>query len=139
MKPPARRRLILGLAIVLIGISVACMVLVLLRAYDRAQMYAWVGQTDLEVEFVVTDAGSGNPIPGARVEVKSEGGLYAERDKQEFALVADADGKARKVCRDSMCFGKVSGLRFTDTYSVHLPYWRFRVVAPTTSRPSGLT
>ena len=101
----------------------------LVWGFDRVQTIYWVGSTDLEVEFVVTDAVTGGPIPGARVEVQSEGGFYEERDKQEFALVAGADGVARKECRRSMCFGTQSGLRFTNTFVVHLPWWRYRVVA----------
>jgi hypothetical protein len=100
----------------------------LVWGYDRIVMNHWVGFTDLGVEFVVIDAGSEMLIPGARVEVQSEGGFYEERDKQEFVLLADA-GVARKVCRHSMCFGTQSGLLFTDTFAVHLPGWRLRVSA----------
>jgi hypothetical protein len=98
-------------------------------ACDSLGTIYWVGRTDLEVEFGVTDAATGNLIPGARIEVQSEGGLYEERGKQEFVLVAGPDGLARKECRGSMCFGTQSGLRFTNTFVVHLPWWRFRVVA----------
>jgi hypothetical protein len=101
----------------------------LVWGFDRVLMVAWVGNTDLEVEFVVADAAAGSPIPGARVEVQSDGGFYEERDKQEFTLNAGADGIARKECRHSMCFGIHSGLGFTNTFFVHLPWWRFRVVA----------
>jgi hypothetical protein len=96
---------------------------------DRLSTFYWVGRTDLEVEFAVTDAATGGPVPGARVEVQSEGGFYEERDRREFALAADADGVARKECRRSMCFGERSGLGFTDTFMVHLPWWRYRGVA----------
>jgi hypothetical protein len=109
---------------------VACTVPVLGWGCDRLQTTYWVGSTNLEVEFAVADAGSGDPIPGARVDIQSEGGFQEERDKQGFALVADPGGVARKECRNSMCFGTQSGLRFTDTYVVHLPWWRFRVTAP---------
>jgi len=98
--------------------------------FDRVQEVRWVGSTDLQVAFAVTDATSGNPIPGARVEIQSDGGFYEEREKQEFALTADGDGMARKVCRNSMCFGTRSGLGVKDTFVVHLPWWRFRAVAP---------
>jgi hypothetical protein len=106
-----------------------CAVSLLGLAYDRLWAIHWVGSTDLEVEFVVTEARSSAAIPGARVEIQSDGGFYEERDKQEFALVTDLDGVARKVCVDSMCSGSRSGLGFTDTFAVHLPFWRFRVVA----------
>jgi hypothetical protein len=97
---------------------------------DRVQMICWVGRTDLQVEFAITDAATGAPVPGARVEICEEkSGLYQERDEKQFVLVCTSDGRASKECRDSMCFGTRSGLRFTDTFVVHLPWWRFRVVA----------
>jgi hypothetical protein len=102
----------------------------LVVGYDRVQGIHWVGSTDLEVEFTVTDAATGSPIPGARVEIQqAKGGFYEDRDEKEFVLISDDDGQARRDCRQSMCFGTQSGLAFTDTFAVHLPYWRFRVVA----------
>jgi hypothetical protein len=116
-------------------LSVVFVTFVSLWVYDRVRAIVWVGSTDLEIVFAVTDAAKGEPIPGARVEVRSEGGRYEEdgvsqRDhKQEFVLVAGADGVARKECRNCMCFGRRSGLGFTDTFAVHLPFWEYRVVA----------
>jgi len=92
-------------------------------------MICWVGSTDLIVEFAISEAVAGSPVQGARVEVKSEGGLYAENFEQVFELVTDADGAARNECLRRMCCGTTSGLGITNTYSVHLPWWRFRVVA----------
>jgi hypothetical protein len=97
---------------------------------DRHQKMRWVGNTDLEVEFVVTAAETGQPIPGARIDIISEGGLYEKRPERDFTLVADDGGKALEVCRRSMCFGTRSFLGFTDTFAVHLPRWLFRVSAP---------
>ncbi len=109
---------------------VAALVLPLLVwGCDRLLAIHWVGSTDLEVEFAVTDAATGNPVPGARVEVQSEGGFYAEDFKQEFALTTDPGGLARRECARSMCYGTQSGLRFTDTFVVYLPFWRYRVLA----------
>jgi hypothetical protein len=99
-------------------------------AYDRAVKSSWVGHADLEVEFVVVDAASDQPIEGAELAIQSDGGFYAERDEAPFTLRTDAGGAARRVCHDSMCFGTQSGLRVTDTYAVHLPWWTFRVSAP---------
>jgi hypothetical protein len=109
---------------------VGILVPLLVWGYDRLQMIDWVGRTDLDVEFVVTEAGSSAPVPGARVEVHSDGGFYEEKDPQEFVLITDADGVARKECRGNMCGGRSSGLGFTDTYAVSRPSWRFRVTAP---------
>ena len=97
--------------------------------YDYFCMIYWVGNTDLEIEFAVTDGINGSSISGARVEVHSAGGFYEENYKQEFVLVADDDGVARRECRQCMCCGEQSGLRFTDTFAVYVPCWRFRVVA----------
>jgi hypothetical protein len=96
---------------------------------DRVQMIHWVGSADLTIEFSAADGGTGGPIPSARIEILSDGGFCEEWDKQEFVLIADAGGVARKECRQSQCFGTQSGLRFTDTFAVHLPWWRYRVVA----------
>jgi hypothetical protein len=110
---------------------------------DRSAKIAWVGNADLDIEFVVTEAGSGSPIAGARVEAQSEGGFYEERGnfyeergKQEFVVVSDAGGVAHGEYRRVMSFGTRSRLGFTDTYDVHLPSLRFRVAAPG-YQPSG--
>jgi len=107
----------------------AIALLLLAWGYDRVLTIYWVGSTNLEVEFAVTDLVTGSPIPGAQIEVQSEGGFYEEPEQQEFVLVAGADGVVSKQCRDNMCFGTQSGFRFTDTFAVHLPFWRYRVLA----------
>ncbi len=90
----------------------------------------WVGDTDLEIEFIVTDSTSNTPLRGARVEVHSDGGFYDEDYKQDFTLLTDAEGVASKNCRGSMCFGTESGLGLTvSTFVVHLPFWKYRVIA----------
>jgi hypothetical protein len=98
--------------------------------YDRVQMMCWVGGTDLEIEFVVTDAATGKPVEGATITVHSEGGFYDEREEKDFTLRTDRHGIARRVCHNSMCFGTQSALRFTDTYVVHLPWWYVWTSAP---------
>jgi hypothetical protein len=90
----------------------------------------WVGHTDLEVAFCLTALDSGQPIAGARIEVRSEGGSYEERGEQQFVLSTDANGVARKECRHNTCSGARSALGFTDSFAVHLPWWQFRVSAP---------
>src|SRR5262245_43104795 len=50
-------------------------------------------QHGLGVEFAITDAAIGTPVPGARVEIhQAEGGFYQDRDEREFALVSGSDG-----------------------------------------------
>lgn len=97
--------------------------------YDRLSTIHWVGGTDLEVEFIITDRRTGLPIDNASIFVRSEGGLSGERDETDFTLTTGVDGTVRRVCHECMCFGSRSGLRFTDTYVVHVPRWDFRVSA----------
>jgi hypothetical protein len=108
----------------------AMLVPLLVWGFDRIQFVTWVGSTDLKIAFVVVTGNAEQPVAGARIEVQSEGGFYEEREKQEFVLHTNTDGIAHKVCHSSMCFGARSGLGFTDTFAVHLPWWRFRVSAP---------
>jgi hypothetical protein len=99
---------------------------------DRAGIIYWVGGTNLLVEFIVSDDETGAPIKGAEIRVFSEGGLYHEANKQDevFTLTTDANGIARRVCEESLCFGTQSTFRLTDTYHVHLPWWRVKASAP---------
>jgi hypothetical protein len=98
-------------------------------ACDRFQITCWVGRVDLDLEFAVADVTTGAAIPGARVKVQPDTAIYEGRDGPEFVLVTDTNGIARKECRDSMCYGAQSFLRFTNTFVVRLPWWRFRVNA----------
>ncbi len=99
-----------------------------LLCWPAIQTVRWVGTTDLEVEFLVLDATTGAPIPGAVIDVHSDGGFYEERDPQDFALVTGSGGRARRLCRDTMCCG-TSGWNI-DTFAVYLPEWYYRVAAP---------
>jgi hypothetical protein len=122
---------LIGLAVFLLGVW----------GYDRILTVWWVGHTDLEVEFLVTDATTGWTIKGAEISVHSDGGLYSESEeeseKKDFTLITEGDGRAQRICHQCMCSGNRSGLGFTDTYSVHLPNWRYRVSA-LTYEPSQL-
>jgi hypothetical protein len=109
-------------------IAAIALPLLLVWLYDGLVTIRWVGSADLNVQFAISNAVTGKPIPNSRVEVHSEG-FGEERGKQEFALIAAPDGIAQRECRDSMSFGTESGLRFTNTFVVHLPWWIYRVVA----------
>ncbi|QJX01208.1 hypothetical protein [Frigoriglobus tundricola] len=115
---------------VLLGVVVVALAL---GAIDSGRVY-WVGGTDLEVQFVVVDAGSGVPITGAEVTVRSGGGWYTgadqEREAGGFALPTDTNGSACRVCRNNWVVGEDSGLGFTHIRSVYMPRWSFRVSAP---------
>jgi hypothetical protein len=117
---------------------IVCLTLLVLWGYDYLFTVYWVNFVDLEVEFAVTDANSGHPIPGARIDVFPEGGFTQEREKQRFELTTDANGLAHTQCNHCMCGGSESGLRFTDTFGLSLPGWRYQVQAPG-FEPFGLT
>jgi hypothetical protein len=98
-------------------------------AYDRLLFNYWDGQTDLEIEFVVSE--SGKPVPQSRVAVHSEGGFYEEANqKGDFVLETDSSGIARTVCHRIMTSGAQSGLRITNTYVVSPPFWQAQASAP---------
>jgi hypothetical protein len=99
--------------------------------YDAAMYTAWVGHTDLQVEFVATDVVTNQPIEGAKIEIQSEGGFFRERNVKQFTLVTDGNGSATSICHDSMCFGTRSGFGWMrDSFAVHLPEWRADATAP---------
>src|SRR5262249_20493561 len=54
----------------------AGLVALLAWGFDYAATIYWGDHIDLEVEFAVTDADSDRPIPGARVEIRSDGGNF---------------------------------------------------------------
>lgn len=91
--------------------------------YDRAVKIRWVGGTELTVEFLVSDAETGEPIEGAEVWVHSELRRYRLEDKENFRVHTNQPGVASAVLPHNTCIGSQSGLRFTDTRVVYLPEW----------------
>lgn len=88
----------------------------------------WVGSTDLDVEFVVSDADTGGPVAGASVEIDQEaGGFCHDWDAKHFRLVTGPDGVVSRRCLSCMCFGTKS--MWKDSFVVHLPDWTFAVSA----------
>jgi hypothetical protein len=116
--------------ICLFMVCLLSLILLELWRYDHTQTIKWIGDTNLVVEFIVTSAESGQPIPDARIEVQSDKSWYdGADDEKNFELSTDAAGAARKQCLNNRCIGTQSGLRITDTYSVYVPGWRVRVLA----------
>jgi hypothetical protein len=107
-----------------VGLILTVVVLLFLPPHKRVR---WVGSTELEIEFTVADATTNVPIAGATIQVHSAGGFYAERDPQDFALITDKAGHAKRLCKDCMCYG-TSGWNIY-TFFVHLPWWFYRVSA----------
>jgi hypothetical protein len=113
----------LRIGLICLGVVAAVAVI-----YDRFPIIVWVGSTDLTVEFVVTDADTGQPVEGADVLIL--GRTRHEREDREWQLKTDRSGIARGVVQDQTCVGRESGLRFTDTYHVYPVEWVVRVKAP---------
>jgi hypothetical protein len=110
---------------VVLGLIVFCLDLLVIPVVQRVD---WVGHTDLEIEFVVRDAETGEPIPDATIQVHSEGGLYAERQRQDFVLETDEAGRAKRMCQRCLCSGRSGWM--IDTYHVAVPEWSYRASAP---------
>jgi hypothetical protein len=85
----------------------------------------WVGSTDLEVRFIVTDASSGQPVDGATISIHQEGYGFCDscQDTKDFSLTTGANGTVSHRCRGCMCWGSSSVWR--STFRVHVPTWRF--------------
>jgi hypothetical protein len=113
---------------VLIVLGVVAVVAVI---YDRSDIVRWVGSTNLTVEFVVTDSDTGEAIAGTEILAYPGDGYPNEIP---LRLITDRDGVARWEGKRTSG-GTSSGLRFTDTFSVHLPDWMLVVSAPGYQQP----
>src|SRR5947207_2815681 len=111
-----------GIRYLLVGLALVALAVVL---YDRTHIIRWVGSTELTVEFVVTNADTGQPIDGAEIVATNP------ENQRELPLrwKTDRDGVAR-WSGQTTCAGAQSGLRFTDTYSVRPSPWFVSVTAP---------
>jgi hypothetical protein len=99
-------------------------VVLLLMALALSTQVMWVGNTDLMVEFVVTDARSGAPIHGAELT-----GLDCE-SLERFAVRTDERGVAHVSSR-CMTSGRSSRLTpWRNTFAVDLPLRAVRTHAP---------
>jgi hypothetical protein len=107
---------------VLALVAIALMIV----AYDRMLIFYWLGSADLEIEFVITQVDGNKPIEGATIAVDIHEAIAAS--EKPFDLATDRNGTAHRVCncRSDGCY---SQLRFTDSWSVQPPYWRYQVSA----------
>ena len=118
-----KRSLLTKLLLVVLGVVGIALLL------PCVQSIKWVGHTDLEIRFSVTDGKTGAPIKDATIHILAEpGGFCEEREKRRFTLVTDENGQAKYLCKSCMCFGSKSA--FEDTFAVHLPWWWFHATAP---------
>lgn len=97
---------------------------------DRRDGLRWVGSTDLEVQFLVTNAQTEEPIPDAVIDIDSEGGFYeGGRESKRFQLITRPDGLVIFECPDNRCVGSESGCGWRSSRYVYPPSWRFKVTA----------
>jgi len=108
-----------SVAIVVVGIS---------AFFALGQSIKWVGHTDLEVRFLVTDAETGQPVSNATIQIRAEpGGFCNDPPQLEFAITTDENGHAKQRATSCMCFGSKG--TFENTFALHLPKWSFHVTA----------
>ncbi len=92
----------------------------------------WSGHSDFQATFVVSDAETGHSLPLTKIEFKPEDGCFCAedriKDKKNFTLKADANGRIAKKWTDCMIGGS-SGM-FEDTFGVAYPSVSFRASAP---------
>jgi hypothetical protein len=113
-----------GLVAVLLGMVILCLIL------PFGPEILWVGSTDLRVAFAVTDAQTGEPLPGATVQVHSDGAFPEDRPPWDLTVTTDSEGVAS--CRPSKTrtCGRGSVLPWRNTFSVYVPIWTYQVHAP---------
>jgi len=92
----------------------------------------WTGHVDLTIEFVVTDARTGKPVPGAELWIFDEGGRNAAGLRMEetgikgeqFTLRTDEHGIASRVSEQNRASGRSNRLMpFRDTFGFNVPTW----------------
>ena len=111
----------------------------LVAFFAFSQTIKWVGHTDIELGFVITDANTGQPIPDATIHFRTElGGFCDERPQKNFEITTDEHGRATELAKNCMCFGSKGILE--DTFGSHLPNWWIHVTATgySTTEPTYL-
>jgi hypothetical protein len=96
--------------------------------FDRVAWMDWVGSTDVEVEFIVTEATTGQSIENAKIVITSEDRDYREGEEKQFQLETNPEGKAQQMCH-CLCSGNISGLCITQSRVINLPWWYFQASA----------
>ena len=84
-----------------------------------------VGYTDATVRFVVTDATTGVPLPGALIHINTnDPDTVPNPESPQFTLTTDPTGRA-EYHFDHLKFSSASGW-FENSYSLALPHWQIR-------------
>ncbi|MBA4186536.1 MAG: hypothetical protein C0467_00815 [Planctomycetaceae bacterium] len=105
------------------ALIVLSLVAITAALFDRLFCIKWIGNTELTVEFAITDAETGQPVVGATLDIHSETKYSRPGEEDKFQLRSDHDGVARVVIPHNTCIGDTSGLRFTDIRVVYPPQW----------------
>ncbi len=108
----------------LVGVPLLAAVL-----WDRGQTIRWSGTSTLTVEFVVTDAETGQPVEGAAILIYDEMDSRHNEPPKPRAKT-DRDGMARVISPHQRTGGRESGLRFTNTHYISVPVWHVWFAAP---------
>jgi hypothetical protein len=93
----------------------------------------WIGSTDLEITFRVTDATTGQPIPEAVIDIVGAEWNCCGDCNPPLKLVTDDQGMVKKMCTQCTCTG-YSGwkpfFRWTETFHTRTPSWQFFASSP---------
>jgi hypothetical protein len=109
-----------------------CAIVLAVGIFLPAEGIMWVGDTDLMIEFTVTDASTGLPVNDVVLLIHPDGGPGQPDEEKDFTLRTGQDGIARRMCH-AMCFGThMRWCRITtkDTFLVHVPWWEVQASAP---------
>jgi hypothetical protein len=93
----------------------------------------WVGQTDLQVVFIVSDAENKTPVPSAVMEFRKgeeENDFCREKsDEACDSFITDSTGRLARHWTGCRCSGRRSWVT-KDSFSLRLPGLWFRASAP---------
>lgn len=111
----------------IVGVSAAILVAAAFWPFSKI---AWIGSTDLEIEFRVADASTSRPIANAIVEITSRSESQTPLHKDDpgtlFELTTDVGGIAKTVRH---CTSAGSTSIFHDEFTAIVPEWSFRAKA----------
>ncbi len=114
----------------------------LIWAFGRLGETIEDGWLDVEMRYQVVDAATGRALPGATVDFV-EDVVKAGRLEPVVTMskTTDADGIAARVCKDSGCSWRTSGLGWSTRFSAGggVPWALQHARPPATSRPASST
>lgn len=115
--------ILIPLFLIVIGLIVIGLIVV-----SPGETILALGSTELEVLVLVTDAETGGPITGAKVEIWDDETIYGKGMKKTF-MITDQEGKAKFVRKNVNCEDYIRPSRKTRT-SYDLTWGSGRISAP---------